>query len=255
MNTELKPCPFCGGELIVNKFPTFVCYDKEEFGEYEITHKDEWAAIRAKCPMIMIAYNGEEEAIECANNRYVDGDTSDGYHTFNELYHHRAVLFSVIVRNYPELSWKSKKHHTGDMYDGMFIVGIDTPFGQASYHYDIDPYWDMFDCKELEYAPEWDGHTPEQAIERIGKLSAIHRGQPFCDNGFFILPYPKKPVFKRLTTNTTMISAGKLAFSAYDEIINLKDYMMQLDNYESGKLLAKALAEAYGFEVKEGEHE
>ena len=100
----------------------------------------------------------------------INGETSDGYHTFNELYHHRAVLFSVVVRNYPELCWKSKKHHTGDMYDGMFIVGINTPEGQASYHYDIEPYWDMFECEELEFAPEWDGHTPEQAIERIGKL-------------------------------------------------------------------------------------
>ena len=27
----------------------------------------------------------------------ITGETSDGYHTFNELYHHRAVLFSVIV--------------------------------------------------------------------------------------------------------------------------------------------------------------
>ena len=100
----------------------------------------------------------------------INGETSDGYHTFNELYHHRALLFSVVVRNYPELCWKSKKHHTGDMYEGMFIVGINTPDGQASYHYDIDPYWDMFDCEELEFAPEWDGHTPDQAIERIGKL-------------------------------------------------------------------------------------
>lgn len=100
----------------------------------------------------------------------VSGETSDGYHTFNELYHHRALLFSVIVRNYTELCWKSKRHHTGDMYEGMFIVGINTPDGQASYHYDIEPYWDMFDCEELESAPEWDGHTPDQAIERIGKL-------------------------------------------------------------------------------------
>lgn len=102
----------------------------------------------------------------------ISGKTSDGYHTFDELYHHRAILFSVIVRDYPELCWKSKKHYTGDMYDGMFIVGINTPDGQASYHYNIDPYWDMFDCKELEYAPEWDGHTPQEAIERIGKLGS-----------------------------------------------------------------------------------
>ena len=102
----------------------------------------------------------------------ITGETSDGYHTFNELYHHRAVLFSVIVANYPDRAWKSKKHHDGTMYDGMFIVGIDTPDGQATYHYDIDPYWDMFKCRVLDNAPEWDGHTPAQAIERIGKLKA-----------------------------------------------------------------------------------
>lgn len=100
------------------------------------------------------------------------GEFSDGYHTFNELYHHRAVLFSVICNMLPEKSWKSKLHDTGDMYDGMFIVGIETEHGQATYHYDIDPYWDMFKVKELEKAPKWDGHTPAEAIQRIGNLSS-----------------------------------------------------------------------------------
>lgn len=99
------------------------------------------------------------------------GEISDGYHTFNELYHHRAVLFSVICNDRPGMSWKSKLHHDGTMYDGMFVVGIETPDGQASYHYDIDPYWDMFRVQELPQAPEWDGHTPAQAIERIGRLT------------------------------------------------------------------------------------
>ena len=107
----------------------------------------------------------------------ITGETSDGYHTFNELYHHRAVLFSVIVKAFPDRAWKSRKHHDGSMYDGMFIVGIETPDGQASYHYDIDPYWDMFQCKELEYAPEWDEHTPAQAIARIGKLEPVRHGR------------------------------------------------------------------------------
>jgi len=112
-----------------------------------------------------------ENAIALLKEREpITGETSDGYHTFNELYHHRAVLFSVVVANYPEYSWKSKKHNDGTMYDGMFIVGIETPDGQATYHYNIDPYWDMFKCRELDKAPEWDGHTPAQAIERIGKL-------------------------------------------------------------------------------------
>lgn len=104
----------------------------------------------------------------------INGDTSDGYHTFNELYHHRAVLFSVIVKAFPDKAWKSKMHHDGTMYNGMFIVGIETPRGQATYHYDIDPYWNMFECQELDRAPEWDGHTPQEAIDRIGKLTPLH---------------------------------------------------------------------------------
>lgn len=100
------------------------------------------------------------------------GEISDTYHTFNELYHHRAILFATVVnaREGNNDCWKSKHHHDGSMYDGMFIVGINTPAGQATYHYDIEPYWDMFHCIELEQAPEWDGHTPNDAIERIKSL-------------------------------------------------------------------------------------
>ena len=92
---------------------------------------------------------------------------NDGYHTFKELYHHRALLFASIVAMNKDVAWKSKQHSDGTMYDNMFIVGITTPEGNATYHYDIDPYWDMFQCKELDKAPEFDGHTPEVALERI----------------------------------------------------------------------------------------
>lgn len=119
-----------------------------------------------------------EQAIAATLGSVITGDTSDGYHTFNELYHHRAVLFSVIVRDHSELAWKSKLHSDSTMYNGMFIVGIETPQGQATYHYDIDPYWDMFECKELNRAPEWDGHTPDESIARIATL-----GSSNCTNG------------------------------------------------------------------------
>lgn len=108
---------------------------------------------------------------EITELREAPGGISDGYHTFDELYHHRAVLFSVVVKDHRDIAWKSKKHHDGTMYDGMFIVGVNTPDGQATYHYDVNPYWGMFDCEELEEAPEWDGHTPEDAIKRIGGLA------------------------------------------------------------------------------------
>lgn len=110
----------------------------------------------------------------------IDGNTSDGYHTFNELYHHRAVLFSVIVENFAARAWKSKLHADGTMYEGMFIVGIETPDGQATYHYDVEPYWNLFRCKEVDRAPEWDGHTQDQAIERIGKLVDCKTDRPTC---------------------------------------------------------------------------
>ena len=97
------------------------------------------------------------------------GNFSDGFHTFNELYHHRAILFSVICNQNKEIAWKSKFHHDGSMYDDMFIVGINTSQGPATYHYHIDPYWDYFDVTELPNAPEWDGHEPKD-IERLLSL-------------------------------------------------------------------------------------
>lgn len=115
---------------------------------------------------------------------HITGETSDGYHTFNELYHHRAILFSVICNSNPDIAWKSKLHDTGTMFDGMFIVGVDTPYGQATYHYDIDPYWDMFNVKELDRAPKWDGHTPSEAIERIRELSP----RTFCSGEWIPVP-------------------------------------------------------------------
>lgn len=90
-------------------------------------------------------------------------EVSDGYHTFKDLYHQRMMLFSVICDNYKDKAWKSWKHHSGDMFEDYFIVGIDTPEGQYTYHYHKD-WWDTFDVKELENAPEWDGHEAKDVI-------------------------------------------------------------------------------------------
>lgn len=99
------------------------------------------------------------------------GEISDGYHTFDDLYHHRTVLFASICNMFNSLgglTYKSKLHADGTMYDGMFIAGIHTPNGQYSYHCEME-YWDMFENEELEYAPEWDGHKPED-IARLLSL-------------------------------------------------------------------------------------
>jgi len=88
------------------------------------------------------------------------GEVSDGYHTFNELYYHRMILFAVICNKHKEKAWKSKLHHDGTMYDNYFIVGVTTPEGDYTYHYHMDS-WEVFEVKELEFAPEWDGHKPD----------------------------------------------------------------------------------------------
>ena len=96
------------------------------------------------------------------------GDISDGYHTFDELYQHRMMLFAVICNTYKDKSWKSWKHHDNTMYDDYFIVGVSTPKGDYTYHYHKDN-WNMFDVTELEKAPIWDGHEPKD-IDRLLSL-------------------------------------------------------------------------------------
>lgn len=103
------------------------------------------------------------------------GEVSDGYHTFNQLYHQRAVLFATIVKQNKEKAWKSWKHGDGkfcfDSNKEWFIVGVDTPKGSYTYHYE-KKYWDMFDCVELERGKFWDGHTEEDVTRLLSLPSA-----------------------------------------------------------------------------------
>ncbi len=98
------------------------------------------------------------------------GEVSDGYHTFNSLYYQRMVLFAALVNTYPNRAWKSHRHNDGEVPfgGGWFIVGIETPQGNYTYHYE-DGEWELFHCKELEKAPEWDGHT-DLDVDRLLSL-------------------------------------------------------------------------------------
>lgn len=170
--TKLLPCPFAWDRRAIHGTLT-----AEQVRETVEKHwhdlPDEYDMPEATAlPEYSYDWQAIADELNAELGSEVNGETSDGYHTFNELYHHRAVLFSVIVRDHRELAWKARKHHDGTMYEGMFIVGIETPKGQATYHYELDPYWEMFDCEEREYAPEWDGHTPDDAIARIAELGS-----------------------------------------------------------------------------------
>lgn len=102
-------------------------------------------------------------------------DISDGHHTFRELYKQRLIMFSVICNSFPNLSWKSKKHFDEEndpMFNGDFIVGINTPEGIASYHIKLE-YWSLFDVPEVDRAPKYDNYSPDEAMNRILSLSKL----------------------------------------------------------------------------------
>lgn len=89
----------------------------------------------------------------------IDGKNSKKTTTDNPLYHQRLILFATLVNAFPNLAWKSHKHSDGEVpFGGYFIVGINTPEGQYFCHYK-DKDWDIFHCRELEKAPECDGHA------------------------------------------------------------------------------------------------
>lgn len=112
-----------------------------------------------------------EAICEVAGVKEID-DLSDGFHTFQQLYYQRMMLFAVIVKQNKNKAWKSLRHEDGELCfgGGWFIVGIDTPEGSYTYHYE-NKYFDLFDCEILDYGKHWDGHT-EKDVTRLLSLES-----------------------------------------------------------------------------------
>ena len=110
------------------------------------------------------------EAVEVTEN------TSDGYHTFKELYEFRkiynAVLFNEWAKQGKYNVHKSMKHSDGELCfgGGWFIVVATLPTGDISNHYEMKD-WGLFQCEEREIAKEWDGHTAKNVVERLQALT------------------------------------------------------------------------------------
>lgn len=104
------------------------------------------------------------------NNIDTIGELSDGYHTFDSLYHQRLVLFATLVNLNKDMCWKTKRHEDGEECFGgdWFLVCIETPDGPYSYHYELKD-WDMFECQEIDKAKPFDGHT-DKDVERLLSL-------------------------------------------------------------------------------------
>lgn len=122
-------------------------------------------------------------------------EASDGYHTFSELYDHRITLYISLckkIHQEDEMSkslqafkegfafdmngwirkvWRSKQHSDGSSFAGWFVLGIYKEKGkQITYHLP-DIKWDETSFAEtLTVAPEFDGHTSNDVLERIKLL-------------------------------------------------------------------------------------
>lgn len=109
---------------------------------------------------------------------------SDGYHTMDELYDHRITLYIALCRHLHELLgmenpekfkvWRSKNHSDGEPAFGgtWFVLGIGTGKGQQiTYHLPIDRWSETeFFSETLDKAPEYDGHSSSDVLERIKML-------------------------------------------------------------------------------------
>jgi ParB/RepB/Spo0J family partition protein len=100
----------------------------------------------------------------------------DGYHSFEELYEHRSALYISLCDQLKRSEdappvWRTKVHFDGTIMDGWFLLGIGETSGhQITYHLP-EHLWDKCSfALDWERAPEFDGHTPAEVIERLYKL-------------------------------------------------------------------------------------
>ena len=88
---------------------------------------------------------------------------------------YNAAFFNMLPKEWVH---KSKRHHDGEecFGGGWFIVMANLPTGQISNHYELKD-WELFQIPEREVADEWDGHTPQEAAERLHKYLLEKQGE------------------------------------------------------------------------------
>lgn len=89
-------------------------------------------------------------------------NTSDGYHTFKELYLHRNLLFVNFCLLQADACYVVKDH-----YEGYFLLVFNTGKGQISYHCSNDLF-SLIDGRIREnFGHAFDGHSAETSICRL----------------------------------------------------------------------------------------
>lgn len=100
------------------------------------------------------------------------GLLADEHHSIEELYDYRLAYNALTFNEWAARGkygvHKSWRHSDGELCfgGGWFIVCATTPHGLVSNHYH-EQHWDMFDCEHRELPVEYDGHTPQEALQRL----------------------------------------------------------------------------------------
>ena len=121
----------------------------------------------------MIKVTDTDKETSKTYNRY--SDISDGYHTFAEIYRYRMLYNALLFNEWAKKGLfgvcKSKRHSDGEPCFGgdYFVVYAKLPTGQFTNHYKLK-YWNLFDIPEVERAPRYDGHTPDEGADRMEKF-------------------------------------------------------------------------------------
>jgi hypothetical protein len=94
----------------------------------------------------------------------VGKDISDGYHTFDELYEHRCLLFvNLCLAHREQCAWKKDPNTKG-----WFLLYWDQPVnGQISYH--LPEKWLPLVERAIRMDSDhaWDGHTSANVVARL----------------------------------------------------------------------------------------
>lgn len=102
-------------------------------------------------------------AIDC-----LTGQVSDGYHTFDELYEHRCLLFAALC-GWVGGAFKTRRNDKGEEWPGWFIAGFNSPMGQVTYHLP-DSLWDLTQADEVAQNDGYDGYTATDVAARLRAL-------------------------------------------------------------------------------------
>lgn len=95
---------------------------------------------------------------------------TDGYHSFDELYEHRCLLFIALMKQMPDKAFWAHKNNKGEEWNGWIICAIETDHGQISYHVPERHIVLLSGIREKDRNNTYDGHTSDNVLERLKML-------------------------------------------------------------------------------------